>query len=332
MNSAYERWYEARKLWTTLKIVSRNLGRHVRVFCQTGLETQWLAAMNAKAHGQSYDVPGDLKREDLEREQAMKQSMLRLVVAYPYSLMYHLRGEDPLTQPFLMGMLPMMDAMNNPTGYGLNNRIVSESGRPIPMPTTAGIRNPYNYYTSITQDVGQRRHFATTFNLPGGWSVGEEYNVPMQIVELQARWIQKYDKEKSSLLPFLNTLIDTQSQLERILTTPLPLSYVTHLKQILFIYMLCLPFQLIRIYQYYSILIAGLVAFVMFGFEAIGVEIENPLGYDVNDIDMAALAKIMREEMEYAANLTMPPVDLWNTPALSTVPGVASNGFGLSNE
>jgi hypothetical protein len=50
------------------------------MFCQTGLETQWLAAMDAKAHGKTYDVPGDLKREDLEREQAMKQSMLRLVV------------------------------------------------------------------------------------------------------------------------------------------------------------------------------------------------------------------------------------------------------------
>jgi len=254
------------------------MGRHVRVFCHTSLEKQWFAAANAKMNGETFKLPDDFDKEAAHREYAMKQAMLRLIVSYPYAIMYHLRGEDPLSKPFLTNMIPMMNSANNPNGYGLNGRTTDAAGKPVPMPTTAGLRPPYRFNATITNDIGSDRHYATTFNMPGAWAVPEEFNIPTQIVELLARWVQKYDKEKSALLGFLNSFIDAQSQLERILTTPLPIAYVCHLKQILLVYMICLPFQLILIYGYYSILITGLVAFVMYGIESIGVEIENPFG------------------------------------------------------
>jgi len=33
---------------------------------------------------------------------------------------------------------------------------------------------------------------------------------------------------------------------------------------------------------------------------------------------MAAMANVMKEEMEWAANCVIPPVDLWSAPSLSS--------------
>jgi len=84
----------------------------------------------------------------------------------------------------------------------------------------------------------------------------------------------------------LNTLVDCLTQFERILRSPIPLAYSIHLSQTVWIYCLTLPFQLVALVQYVTIPIVSLATLVLMGIMQIGEEIENPFGYDPNDLDL----------------------------------------------
>ncbi|KAF8871274.1 Bestrophin, RFP-TM, chloride channel-domain-containing protein, partial [Gymnopilus junonius] len=52
------------------------------------------------------------------------------------------------------------------------------------------------------------------------------------------------------------------------------------------IYLFFLPFQLVTQFQYYTIPGVAIAAFIYLGFLAAGEEIEQPFGYDHNDLDL----------------------------------------------
>lgn len=79
---------------------------------------------------------------------------------------------------------------------------------------------------------------------------------------------------------------DSLTTLERILTTPLPFVYSVHIKHTVWIYLFFLPFQLVEEFGYYSILGVAIASFIYLGFLAAGEEIEQPFGYDDNDLDL----------------------------------------------
>ncbi|RKP36946.1 Bestrophin/UPF0187 [Dimargaris cristalligena] len=110
----------------------------------------------------------------------------------------------------------------------------------------------------------------------------------------------------------LNTTLanmhDSFTNLERILLTPIPLAYRVHLKQSLYLYCFLLPFTLIDLH-YLMIPLVTAVAFMLFGIDGIGREIENPFGYDLNDLPLDRICEDLREEIEYVIN-TYPPGDM----------------------
>jgi len=71
---------------------------------------------------------------------------------------------------------------------------------------------------------------------------------------------------------------------ERIRNTPIPFGYSIHLKRILLIYLITLPFGFIREMSWWCIPLMMMVFFTMIGIELIGEEIEDPFGMDVNDL------------------------------------------------
>jgi putative membrane protein len=48
----------------------------------------------------------------------------------------------------------------------------------------------------------------------------------------------------------------------------------------------------------------ALVSFTLFGIEEIGIEIENPFGYDANDLPLDAICATMRRNIEDLITLT----------------------------
>jgi putative membrane protein len=84
----------------------------------------------------------------------------------------------------------------------------------------------------------------------------------------------------------MQQLIDYMGACERIHKTPLPFAYVVHLRRSLILYTYTLPFAFVREVGWWTPLAVISVAFVFFGIEEIGVEIEDPFGEDDNDLPL----------------------------------------------
>ncbi|KAG9093797.1 hypothetical protein FS749_013722, partial [Ceratobasidium sp. UAMH 11750] len=119
------------------------------------------------------------------------------------------------------------------------------------------------------------------------------HNIPLEITLYMSSYISSLQQRKhvdvpttNTLLLGLNQLVDSLSGLERILTTPIPFSYGVHLWTVCLLYVFFLPFQLWKSLGYVTIPATGVAAFLFFGFLAAGEEIENPFGYDKNDLNL----------------------------------------------
>ncbi|MEB3278932.1 MAG: bestrophin family ion channel [Lyngbya sp.] len=101
----------------------------------------------------------------------------------------------------------------------------------------------------------------------------------------------------TAMFKLLDTMVDVLGACERILKTPIPLAYNIHLKQILLIYCLILPLQLTDDLLWYTGFVVGIISFTLFGIEEIGREIENPFGYDPNDLQLDAICQTMQRNI-----------------------------------
>jgi putative membrane protein len=108
----------------------------------------------------------------------------------------------------------------------------------------------------------------------------------------------------SAMLSQVDTLVDALGGCERILKTPIPLAYAIHLKQLLLLYCLALPFQMVSALQWWTALVVGLISLAVFGIEEIGIEIENPFGHDANDLPLDEICETMHRNVEDLITLT----------------------------
>ncbi|MBC7924965.1 MAG: hypothetical protein H7039_04840 [Bryobacteraceae bacterium] len=90
---------------------------------------------------------------------------------------------------------------------------------------------------------------------------------------------------------------------ERIRKTPLPFAYVVHLRRALVLYCFTLPFALVSSYGWYTIVDVLVIAYVFFGIEEIGVEIEGPFGTDDNDLPLDAICESIHHNLYAIAGI-----------------------------
>ena len=108
----------------------------------------------------------------------------------------------------------------------------------------------------------------------------------------------------ANMQELFNILVDNLGTCERILKTPMPLAYAIHLKQLLLLYCFLLPFQIVDDLHWWTGLISALVSFTLLGIEAIGLEIENPFGYDANDLPLDTICKVMKRNIDDLISIT----------------------------
>ncbi|KAG9200544.1 hypothetical protein G6514_006886 [Epicoccum nigrum] len=101
----------------------------------------------------------------------------------------------------------------------------------------------------------------------------------------------------SQLTAQVNALVAAYGKMETIRTTPLPIAHLIHASQVLFLYISILPFTMVDSYGWYSIPVVAIVAFTLYGIEGIGVQLEDPFGYDRNDIKMDGIVEDARAEV-----------------------------------
>ncbi|MGK7940787.1 MAG: bestrophin family protein [Crocosphaera sp.] len=115
---------------------------------------------------------------------------------------------------------------------------------------------------------------------------------------------QQYEKkcidsyQLTALFKLLDIMVDVLGACERILKTPIPLAYSIHLKQLVLVYCLTLPFQFVDELYWMTAPIVALVSFTILGIEEIGVEIEDPFGYDANDLPLDQICYTMEKNIE----------------------------------
>ncbi|KAG2367579.1 Bestrophin, RFP-TM, chloride channel-domain-containing protein [Suillus spraguei] len=140
-------------------------------------------------------------------------------------------------------------------------------------------------------------------------------NVPLEISLYLSSYISALQTRKtvdsttlSVLCTTLNQLVDALTGLERILATPIPFSYSSHIWMITMLYCAVLPFQLWSTLKWFTIPAAVIAKLVFYGFLMAGEEIENPFGYDKNDLNMGYLVEhIIRKELR-AITMTEAPI------------------------
>jgi putative membrane protein len=116
------------------------------------------------------------------------------------------------------------------------------------------------------------------------------------------RYLNNY--QLSAMHRLLDGMVDSLGGCERILRTPMPLAYAIHLKQLILLYCLSLPFQMVSSIGWWTGAIVALISFTLFGIEEIGVEIENPFGHDPNDLPLDTICATMLRNIEDLITLT----------------------------
>lgn len=97
-------------------------------------------------------------------------------------------------------------------------------------------------------------------------------------------------------------LIDCCGACERIRSTPLPFAYAVHLRRALIVYCFTLPLALVQKYGWETIPATLMIAYVLFGIEEIGVEIEDPFGTDVNDLPLKSICETIEQNLAEVAD------------------------------
>jgi putative membrane protein len=133
-------------------------------------------------------------------------------------------------------------------------------------------------------------------------------------------------RDRGVISDYILAMIDQNSQLlvdyigscERIQSTPLPFAYMVHLRRGLLLYCYTLPFALVTDYGWEAVPLTFLVAYIFFGIEEIGVEIEGPFGTDENDLPLERFCALIERETLGCLNAAAPVVS--TNPALSERP------------
>lgn len=143
-------------------------------------------------------------------------------------------------------------------------------------------------------------------------------NVPLEITLYLSSYIaslQQRGADGSStgqMSTALGQMVDALTGLERILQTPIPFSYAVHLWTVTLVWLVALPFQILKPLGWLTIPGVALAAFVYCGLMKSAEELENPFGYDLNDLSLDHFThNIIRKELQALTALPMPDPTKW---------------------
>jgi putative membrane protein len=105
----------------------------------------------------------------------------------------------------------------------------------------------------------------------------------------------------------LTALADALGGAERIHKTPVPIAYAHHIKAFVTLFCFSVPFAMVGDMRWYTPLAAAVLGFALFGIDEIGVEIEDPFGYDPNDLPLDAVGDGIARSVTDILRASAPP-------------------------
>lgn len=101
----------------------------------------------------------------------------------------------------------------------------------------------------------------------------------------------------------IQQLVDFMGGCERIRKTPMPFAYAVHLRRLLVLYCLSLPFAMVDTFGWVTVADVLLLSYTFFGIEEIGVEIEGPFGHDENDLPLEDISETIHKNLYALAGI-----------------------------
>lgn len=137
--------------------------------------------------------------------------------------------------------------------------------------------------------------------------IGSQLNVPAAILQRTSARIREA-REKGWLseyhLPLfeeqLTSFTDIQGGCERIKNTPIPYAYTILIHRIVAVYCFGLPFGVVNTTLWATPIVVCLIAYAFFGLDAVGDEIEDPFGEEVNDLPLTQLSTMIEINLREA--------------------------------
>ncbi|CAG8728426.1 116_t:CDS:2, partial [Gigaspora rosea] len=328
-NTAYDRYWEGRKAWSSMVTAIRNLTRYIWVGVkrkqtenekkeeQENIKRKYLKKINELKTEQKIKSKTEeqIMIEEEEKEMLIeKESAVRLLVGFAFAVKHYLREEDGNScedvEPFISDIKSTLPGFEN---------IVTQIGAEK-TPDNTNTESIWDKFLSLFSNRKKPHHRA--HRLSRGKNEldidSSNYNLPLEITLYLSDYVSTQIKKgridvpiTNNMLSSINSLIDCLTSFERILRTPIPLAYAIHLSQTVWIYCLSLPFQLVGLVGWSTIPIVFLASFILLGIERIAAEIENPFGYDPNDLDLDGFCKVLDQEIRIITSHPPPDVDHW---------------------
>ncbi|KAL2073067.1 hypothetical protein VTL71DRAFT_10391 [Oculimacula yallundae] len=269
--TAYERYSDGRKAWATLSVQARNLARII-----------WVHV----------DERPEFAKEDL----LSKITAINLILAFAISLKHKLRFEPYAHYPDINSLISHLDT------FALAAHKESNTVEPKQSPWKR-----IGVYLGVPFAESNPRKVVKRADRPLG-------NLPLEILTYIASYIEEVTVNGTlknavitgQVMTAVSTLTDTQSSAERVLTTPLPIGYNILISQIVLLYVYLLPFQLIGALGWITIPGTIAAAYIILGLAAIGNELENPFGNDVNDLPLDDYCRELSSELDTLTSVPAP--------------------------
>ncbi|MBP5973399.1 hypothetical protein HW132_11795 [Brasilonema sp. CT11] len=139
----------------------------------------------------------------------------------------------------------------------------------------------------------------------------ETHHPPLQI-SLWIRDYLQYQHERNcldiyqltALHNLVNELVDILGGCERILKTPMPLVYSIVLKQLLLVFCIVLPLEIVSDLHWWTGIVTAFISFILLSIEEIGSEIEEPFGHDPSDLPLDVICNTIQRNVEELISLT----------------------------
>ncbi|RIB23363.1 Bestrophin/UPF0187 [Gigaspora rosea] len=278
-NTAYDRQYhhvrydEGRRLWSKMIVAIRGILRHI------------LIDLDPK-------TPKDLQEQ---------KAAINLLVSFAFSTKHYLREEGTECDDLIPFISNINTTISDFELLAIQEAKVIEKER----------KEKRNLRSKVFKWI-KNKIFKHKEPPP------PNFNLPLTITLYLTSYVEEqftkknFNSSTAKILHLnLNALIDSLSGFERILGTPIPLAYAIHLSQTVWVYCVSLPFQLVSMIHYVTIPLVLIVSFILFGIETIGEEIENPFGYDDNDLDLDDLCNVIKIEFETITICSRPKIEKW---------------------
>ncbi|PLB49110.1 UPF0187-domain-containing protein [Aspergillus steynii IBT 23096] len=274
-STAYERWADGRKYWSLLHQASRNLARTIWI-CTTERE-------------------GEEGKEDV----LDKLSAMNLILAFAVALKHKLRFEPDIGYDDLAGLVGHLDTFA---------KEAYDRQRLVP-PRKSFWKSAGEYLSLSIAESDPRKHVKRSKKPLG--------HLPLEILNHLSvyvnQWIASdalsFNVYQTQAINSLASLNEVVTGTERVLDTPLPTAYTISIAQITWIYVLVLPFQLYDTLSWVTIPGSIAAAYIILGLSAIGREIENPFGDDVNDLPLDTYCRRIAQELDIITAMPAPNVD-----------------------